>query len=128
VLIGALLIYTRGRRFGRPLPLGRERRTTNLEFVSSMATITRLARASGLAMGSIYSEFRRRLCRYCNLPPGVETSTLAAAVSSRGRMNPSNLSALLLRCEEVVQGAPVTDSEMLDLVTRIRGIESELKL
>ena len=128
VLITLLFIYTRGRRFGRPLPLGRERRTTNLEFVSSMATITRLARASGLAMQSIYSEFRRRLCRYSNLPPGIETSKLADAVARRGKMNGPDLSALLSRCEGVVQGDQVTDSEMLDLVTRIRDVESALKL
>src|SRR5215210_3432661 len=32
VLITALVIYTYSRRFGRPVPLKRERRTTNLEF------------------------------------------------------------------------------------------------
>jgi hypothetical protein len=128
ILIATLLIYTRGRRFARPLPLRRERRNTNLEFVSSMATITRLARASGLAMGSIYSEFRRRLCRYSNLPPKVETSTLAEAVASRGKLDGTNLSGLLLRCEEVAQGAHASDSEMLDLITRIRNVEAELKL
>src|SRR5215813_1438754 len=37
VLVSLFLIYTSGRRFARPLPLKTERRTTNLEFVSSMA-------------------------------------------------------------------------------------------
>jgi uncharacterized membrane protein len=127
-LITLLFVYTRGRRFARPLPLGRERRTTNLEFVSSMATITRLARATGLAMESIYSEFRRSLCRYSNLPPSVETSKLADAVSRRGKVDGPALSSLLAQCEGIAHGDQVTDAKMLDLVTRIRDVESELRL
>ena len=56
-LIAALAVYTYGRRFARPVPLKRERRTTNLEFVSSLANITRLARASDLAMQNIIRRF-----------------------------------------------------------------------
>jgi hypothetical protein len=44
-LSAIIAVYSYGRRFGRPVPLRRERRTTNLEFVSGMANITRLARA-----------------------------------------------------------------------------------
>src|SRR5262249_40439692 len=68
VLIAAVAAYTFGRRFARSLPLKRERRTTNLEFVSSMANITRLARATDLAMQNVYWDFRKRLCRYSGLP------------------------------------------------------------
>src|SRR5262249_2488594 len=46
MLLLILVIFTAGRRFARPVPLKKERRTTSLEFVSSMATLTRLARAS----------------------------------------------------------------------------------
>ncbi|MGH9829170.1 MAG: DUF4350 domain-containing protein, partial [Blastocatellia bacterium] len=73
-LIVLVLVYTQGRRFGRPLPLRRERRTTNLEFVASMATITRIARATDLAMQNVYGEFRRRLCRYSGLPPRADSA------------------------------------------------------
>src|SRR6185369_14929236 len=61
VLIAAVAAYTFGRRFARPLPLRRERRTTNLEFVASMAMITRMARATDLAMQNVYRDFRKRL-------------------------------------------------------------------
>ena len=127
-LIAAVAVYTFGRRFGRPVPLRRERRTTNLEFVSGMANITRLARARDVAMQNIFLEFRKRLCRYSNMPSRIETPLLAAAVARRAGLNEHQLSRLLMLCEQVMRGRTVSDSELLELVTKIREIESELKL
>jgi hypothetical protein len=127
-LIAVLVVYSYGKRFGRPVPLRRERRTTNLEFVSSMANITRLAEASDLAMGDIYSEFRKRLCRYSGGAPRLENAKIAAAVARRSRFDERRLSELLSRCDEIAKGAPVGDGELLRLVTQIRDIESELGL
>ncbi|HYL99157.1 MAG TPA: hypothetical protein VEZ90_09400, partial [Blastocatellia bacterium] len=126
-LILVVFVYTQGRRFGRPLPLKRERRTTNLEFVASMATITRLARATDLAMQNVYGEFRRRLCRYSGLPPRVDSARLATAVGRRSGLNERDLHKLLHRCEQVTKGEKVSDSELLQLVTRIREIEESLR-
>ncbi len=127
-LIALLVVYTYGRRFARPLPLKRESRTTNLEFVSSMANITRLARATDLAMQNVYHQFHNQLCRYVGLPPGAETSKLAAAVARRSRFSEDELRGLLSRCEAVASGAKVSDTELLTLVTRLRDIGARLKL
>jgi hypothetical protein len=127
-LMLVLIIYTRGRRFARPLPLKREPRTTNLEFISSMANIIRLARATDLAMENIYSEFRRRLCQYSGQPTTVETGRLASAVSRRAKLKERDLSLLLTRCELIARGKAVSDSELLDLVARIRDLESRLRI
>jgi len=127
-LIAALVVYTYGRRFARPVPLRRERRTTNLEFVSSMANITRLARATDLAMRNVYMEFRKRLCRYCGLPSNAPTTKLASAAGRRAGIDPAELGRLLDRCEQVTGGAEVSDSELLSLTTRIREIESALRI
>jgi hypothetical protein len=121
-------LYTRGRRFARPLPQRRERRTTNLEFVSSMANIIRLARASDLAMKNIYSEFRRKLCKYAGMPPKAETRALSTAVARRGKLDAGELESLLERCEKIANGAATGDSELLGLVLRVRAIESKLGL
>ena len=128
ILLSVLLIYSRGRRFARPLPLKTERRTTNLEFVSSMANIARIARASGLAMENIYSEFRRRLCHYTGLGREVDSPRLAKEVASRSRISERSLRDLMVRRERIIGGERASDSEMLNLVTRIRDIESDLKL
>ena len=125
-LIAVLVVYSRGRRFGRPLPLKRERRTTNLEFVSSMANITRLAQATDLAMENIYAEFRKRLCRFGGVPAKVENEKLAAAVARRSKFDERELATLLARCEEVSRGEHVSESELLKLVARIREIETRL--
>ncbi|MEW6209314.1 MAG: DUF4350 domain-containing protein [Acidobacteriota bacterium] len=127
-LIALFLVYTYGRRFARPLPLKQERRTTNLEFVSSMANITRLARASDLAMKNIYGEFHKRLCRYAGLSPTANAERLAAVTARRSRLREDELRGLLSRCERVAGGAKVSDAELLNLVRRIRDIEAELKL
>src|SRR5262249_12979901 len=108
--ITLLFIYTRGRRFGRPLPLRRERRTTNLEFVSSMATITRLARASGLAMENIYSEFRRRLCRYAGAGREIDGPRLAKEVASRSRISERNLRDVMARCARIIPCGRASES------------------
>ena len=126
VLIAALVAYTFGRRFARPLPLRRERRTTNLEFVSSMATITRLARATDLAMQNVYWDFRKRLCRYSGLPSNVDSTQLAAKAARRARLNEPELARLLMLCDQVSRGRAISDAELLKLVTRIREIESQI--
>lgn len=127
-LIAVLVVYSFGRRFGRPVPLRSERRTTNLEFVSSMANITRLAQASDLAMENIYSEFRKRLCRFSGVPAGIENDRLAATAARRAALDERELSLLLARCEEISRGAQVSEPELLKLVSRTREIESQLGL
>ena len=126
VLIAAVAAYTFGRRFARPLPLRRERRTTNLEFVSSMATITRMARATDLAMQNVYWDFRKRLCRYSGLPSNVDSAKLAAIAARRAHMDEQELTRLLADCDAVSHGQQTSDAELLRLVTRIREIESKL--
>jgi hypothetical protein len=127
-LIAALVVYSYGRRFGRPVPLRRERRTTNLEFVSSMANITRLAQATDLAMENVYSEFRKRLCRFSGVPAKIDNENLAAAAARREKLDGPALARLLSRCEEVARGEPVGEGELLKLVARIREIELQLGL
>lgn len=125
-LIAVVVVYSYGRRFARPIPLRQERRTTNLEFVSSMANITRLAQASDLAMQNIYAEFRKHLCRFSGLPANVDTVRLADVAASQAGSESRDLRALLSRCEEVAGGEKVNDSELLELVSRIREIEAKL--
>lgn len=126
-LIAVVVVYSFGRRFARPIPLRQERRTTNLEFVSSMANITRLAQASDLAIQNIYSEFRKQLCRFSGLPVKIDTGRLAAvAAANRAGIDSQELATLLSRCEEVAAGEKISDSELLKLVSRIREIEAQL--
>ena len=127
-LIVALLVYSFGRRFARPLPLRKELRTTNLEFVSSMANIVRLAKASGLAMQNIYADFRQHLCRYCGLPSRVDSATLAAVAARRLNRDEGEMRGLLAKCEKAARGEAVSDAELLQMVTRIRDLQQQMRV
>jgi hypothetical protein len=115
-----------GRRFGRPIPLARERRTSALEFVSSMANIQRLARASDLAIENIYAPFRARLCRHTNLPPTTATDALATAAARLARADKDSVAATMRRCEAILAGAEPSPDELVGLVARIRAFEAKL--
>jgi hypothetical protein len=127
-LIAIVVSLTVGARFARAVPVGRERRTSALEFVSSMATVQRLAQASELAIENIYGPFRMRLCRFANLPPKTPVDTLATTAARKARINMDPVLAVLRRCDEILAGSPCSPEELLHLVAEIRKIEAKLRL
>jgi hypothetical protein len=127
-LLAIAVAVTVGVRFARPIPVALERRTSALEFVSSMATVQRLAEASELAIENIYGPFRMRLTRYANLPPKTPADVLATTAARKARINKDPLLAVLTRCEQVLAGQPCSSEELLHLVTEIRKLESKLRL
>ncbi|HKY06015.1 MAG TPA: hypothetical protein VJQ56_14060, partial [Blastocatellia bacterium] len=76
----------------------------------------------------IYSEFRKRLCRYSGLPAKVDNDALARATARRARMDEAEVRAVLVSCERVASGEPISDARLLSLVTRVRDIEARLKI
>jgi hypothetical protein len=127
-LIAAVAAATIGSRFGRAVPLKTERRTSALEFVSSMANIQRLARASDLAVENVYSSFRARLCRYANVPSDAPVDEIARAAAARGQVDAGRLRDVMLRCEAALAGEQPSPKELVDLVAELRRIEAALKL
>src|SRR4029079_18181254 len=124
----AVAVVTIGSRFGRAVPLGTERRTSALEFVSSMANIQRLARASDLAVENVYSSFRARLCRYANVASDTPVEEIARAAAARGQVDAGRLLDVMRRCEAAVAGEQPAPKELVDLVAELRRIEAGLKL
>src|SRR5205807_8740398 len=66
-LIGLAIVWSRGTRFARPLPLPQVDRRSSLEFVASMAELQQRAKAHDLALENIYTRVRRVLVRYAGL-------------------------------------------------------------
>jgi hypothetical protein len=124
-----LVLWTRGRRFARPLPLRQTDRRSSLEFVASMAELQQRARAYDLAIENIYSRTRRVLARYAgvdyNSPRRVIAERIAARSSS---VKAHQLDTLMRQAEEAINGGGISERQSIQLVKRLREIETTLGL
>ncbi|MEP6706857.1 MAG: DUF4350 domain-containing protein [Pyrinomonadaceae bacterium] len=127
-LIVLALIWTRGRRFARPLPLPQIDRRSSLEFVASMAELQQRARAYDLALENIYTRTRRVLTRYAGAGNNTTRGEIARRVSSRSRVNRQELETLMRNCEDVINGAPTNSQSSIRLAKRLRNLEGALGL
>ena len=127
-LIGLAIIWSRGTRFARPLPLPQVDRRSSLEFVASMAELQQRAKAHDLALENIYARVRRVLVRHAGVNNSSPRSEIAARVASRSKINQQQLESLMRSCEDTINGAPTNGRETLQLVKRLREIESRLGL
>ena len=127
-LIVLLVLWTRGRRFARPLPLVRVDRRSSLEFVASMAELQQRARAFDLAIENIYTRTRRVLVRYAGVEHGSTRAEIAARVAARSSVDREQLETLMRDCEEAINGTPTSARRSLELITRLREVERTLGL
>jgi hypothetical protein len=127
-LIGLMVVWSRGSRFARPLPLPTVDRRSSLEFVASMAELQQRARAHDLALENIYGRVRRVLVRHANLHNNSPRSEIAARVAARSGLNAQKLETLMRNCEDTINGAPTNAKEALRMVRRLRQIEAALGL
>ncbi|HEX8685628.1 MAG TPA: hypothetical protein VF654_03975, partial [Pyrinomonadaceae bacterium] len=127
-LVALALVWTRGRRFARPLPAPRPDRRSKLEFVSSMAELQQRARAYDLAVENIYQRTRRALARYAGLPASAPAAQIAERVAARSGRDRAGLETLLRECEDAAAGAPLDARGALRLVRELRGLERDLRL
>ena len=127
-LLGLAIIWSRGNRFARPLPLPHVDRRSSLEFVASMAELQQRAKAHDLALENIYGRVRRVLVRHAGLNNNSPRAEIVARVAARSGLKPKELETLMRNCEDIINGAPTNAKESLRLVRRLRQIESALGL
>ena len=127
-LIGLAIVWSRGTRFARPLPLPQVDRRSSLEFVASMAELQQRAKAHDLALENIYTRVRRVLVRYAGLSQTASRAQIATRVAARAHLNQTQLESLMRSCEDVINGAPTNGRETLRLAKRLREIEASLGL
>ena len=125
-LIAAAIVWTRGRRFARPLPAPRVDRRSKLEFVASMAELQQRARAFDLAVENIYGRTRRALARYGGSDASAPRASVAAGVAARSGRSRDEIESLMRACEDAINGAPVTPRQSLALVASLRELERTL--
>ena len=127
-LVVLLMLWTRGRRFGRPLPLTQVDRRSSLEFVASMAELQQRARAFDLAIENIYTRTRRVLARHAGVDYNSSRSEIASRIALRGTIDANRLETLMRQCEDVINGAPCSWRQSIDHVRRLREVERDLGL
>jgi hypothetical protein len=127
-LLALLVLWSRGRRFARPLPLPAIDRRSKLEFVASMAELQERSRAYDLAIENIYSRTRRVLARFAGVDYNSSRSEIAKRVASRSSLNSHQLETLMRQCEETINGAQISWRQAIDLVKRLREVERTLGL
>jgi hypothetical protein len=128
VLIILLMVWTRGRRFARPLPLPVVDRRSSLEFVASMAELQQRARAFDLAIENVYSRTRRVLARYAGVDYNSPRSEIAKRVADRSRLDAHQLETLMRQSEEAINGGAISERQSIHLVKRLREVEGSLGL
>jgi hypothetical protein len=127
-LIVMVVLWSRGRRFARPLPLPQVDRRSKLEFVASMAELQQRARAYDLAIENIYTRTRRVLARYAGVDYNSPRSEIATRVAARSKLDRQQLEALMQSCEDAIAGEPISARQSLELVARLREVERALGL
>ena len=128
MLIALAVVWSRGIRFARPLPLAHVDRRSSLEFVASMAELQQRAKAHDLALENIYSRVRRVLVRHAGLNQNSSRAQVAARVALRSKLDEQELESLMRSCEDTINGAHTTERETLRLVRSLREIEARLGL
>jgi len=128
VFLILLALWTRGRRFARPLPLVQPDRRSSLEFVASMAELQQRARAYDLAIENIYSRTRRVLARYAGVEYNSPRRVIAERIAARSTIKAHQLDTLMAQAEEAINGGAMSERQSIQLVKRLREIEMTLGL
>jgi len=125
-LLALAVIWSRGRRFARPLPAPGVDRRSQLEFVASMAELQQRARSYDLAIENVYTRTRRALARYGGTDHNVSRATIAERVAARSGLEQAKIEGLMRHCEDAINGQPLAAREALALVARLRELERTL--
>jgi len=127
-LLAALLFFSWGKRYGRPLPLPTIDRHSPLEFVSSMANLKQVSQARDLAIENIYPRFKARMARLLGLRVKAIPGEFASAVARRRTsVSPDEMRRTIEESEAILAGHPVDDHRLVDLVASMRRIASKLQ-
>ncbi len=125
----ALVLFSRGRRFARPLPAAGEDRLSKLEYISAMAQVQKRTRAYDLAVENIYTDFRRRVSRSFGVDNfHVTKEELSKLIGERLGRDPHTVTALMEDCEDVIYGDRASKTVVLQLVKKLRELEDALGL
>ncbi|MBL8181491.1 MAG: DUF4350 domain-containing protein [Blastocatellia bacterium] len=122
-----LALFSRSRRFARPLSEVEPDRRAKLEYISAMAELQRRVKAFDLAMENIYRDFRLRASRVLGADPTiVSTHDLSQLIAERTGATGEEVFGILDQCEQVISGSVVSKSQFVEFIRKLRDLESRL--
>lgn len=130
ILVGLILAYSRGRRFGavRSLPEAESVRPGS-DFVESVAALYDRANAPDVAVEILCDSFRRSLCIKLGVPADAEMQLMMRELTGyAGESLADRVGELLARCERMGAGHRPSERELLDIAGEIQRLERELGL
>jgi hypothetical protein len=132
LLVVALLVcYSAGKRFGLPRPLPAPPRVSS-EYVASLASLYRRARAADAALEGVYLPFWRELCRAVGLPYDAPTDEVVRRAAYTLGMNSdpaaleTRLRTVVTACESKLESGDVRDADLLPLARDLEKMRKEL--
>lgn len=128
LLLVCVWLWSRGRRFARPVPLPVTDRRSKLEFISSMSELLKRARAHDLAIENLYRRTRPTLARFAGCTADAPRAVIARGVAARAGTSAAEIETLMRDCEDVINGEHVNAARALELATSLRQLERELNL
>jgi hypothetical protein len=130
LILGLLILYSKSRRFSRPLPLSPPNRQSALEFVGSMASLQKRAAARDLAIENIYPRFRQRIRRqlgFSNMSGQIENEALISRLAGLDLSLPvETIRHAVVESQQVLDGKMIDDQQLLAIVRVLRQIQTEM--
>lgn len=124
-----LFAVSSSRRFARPLDRAAPNRLARLEYISATAELQKSARAFDLALENIYGSLKRRAANlFCVDNSAAGRKRLPALIAARTGRSEPEIETLFARCEDIIRGDRSAKKEVLELVTNLRRLESDLGL
>ena len=93
-----------------------------------MAELQQRARAYDLAIENIYSRTRRVLARYAGVDYNSPRREIAERIAARSTIKAHELETLMRQSEEAINGNRISEKQSIQLVKRLREIETTLGL
>ncbi len=122
--IGFLLLVVNGScRFGRPIPLVEGARQRG-EYLSSMSSLVRKARATDLVVSELGGRFLTDAAIALGVPPGSSTEVIMQAASKR---RVEKLSELRELCDAAQGALDYTEAQVFALVKRMYTMRKDLR-
>lgn len=123
-----ILVYNANRRFGIALPLTSIPYRPSTDYVLSMARWYQRARASDIALQTIYNGFLRSLSSALGVAPETPISEIMEHTAQCYPHEAQEISAIVHHCEQLKAGTPLPDAELLAIVRQLEQLTRRIQL